>query len=81
VRLRLKRPVPYPPLQLNYPELTVTLWDDLENGLNGPRLVAGDDLFEAHVGANIRRGYANNRRPLVLRWTDRENEIAALASD
>ena len=58
MRLRLKRPVPYPPLQLNYPELTVTLWDDLENGLNGPRLVAGDDLFEAHVDGYTRRGCA-----------------------
>jgi hypothetical protein len=77
----LKRPVPYPPLQLNYPELTVTLWDDLENGLNGPRLVAGDDLFEAHVGANIRRGCANNRYPLVLRWTDQQNETAPDAAN
>ena len=54
------------------PRLAFTMQIDLDNPVSDLRSPCDDDPVEADVGASGRRGCANNRVQIVLRWTDRE---------
>ena len=43
--------------------------------ISDPQLAADDDPFEAHIGASIRHGCANNRYLLILRTANATLEI------
>jgi hypothetical protein len=54
------------------PRFSISMETDLDNPLSDPHSASDDDPCEAHVGVSIRRGCANNRAPLILRWTDQD---------
>ncbi|MDQ3780449.1 MAG: hypothetical protein M3354_07895 [Chloroflexota bacterium] len=54
------------------PRFTITLRIDRDAALSGLRSAGDDDPDAAHVGASIRRGCANNKRSLILRWIDHD---------